>query len=497
MGEIVRGRFLVTRWGPPAAVIDRGAVYVDGGAIVEAGDYAALRTRHRDAAVIGDDSHLLMPGLVNAHSHGRGITTLRLGIPDEPGEIRSVGLRRGLSVDPYADVLLGCVRQLEGGMTSTMHLDSNYGGPPDRYEERLTKILRAYGDSGIRYSVGVGIKNQNTYGPYIGDAAFFARLGPEAQAEVREWSNPTMPIADYVALFERLQRAFPSADLQFAPTNPDGCTDDLLHAIRAEATARRVRINIHLLETPYQRAHAVERWGTTGVEWLAKSGFLGPDVICAHCVWLTGRDVELMRDTGAVVAHNPSSNLRLRSGTAPIRHMADLGVTLSLGTDNLGINDDEDLLQEARLAQVLHSPPGLDATQLPAETVLGWATERGADVLGMPGLGRLEPGTPADLVLARLGGIARSVDGPEGVAAAVVQWLRPGAVDVVMVGGRVVVREGRYTLGDRAAIEAAAYKTVQRWEQGPGVKKLKESVIDLYGQWPDGSEASRSLRSRY
>ena len=136
-----------------------------------------------------------------------------------------------------------------------------------------------------------------------------------------------------------------------------------------------------------------------------------------------------MRETGAVVAHNPSSNLRLRSGVAPVRHMADRGVALVLGTDNLGMNDDEDLLQEARLAQLLHSPPGLDLPALPAETVLGWATECGADVLGASGLGRLEPGSPADLVLARLGPIARSIDGPESIAAAVVQWLRPPAVD--------------------------------------------------------------------
>ena len=112
MGEIVRGRFLVRRWGPPVDVAEDGAVYVEDGRVLAADDYAVLRRHHPGAPTLGDGTHLLMPGLVNSHSHGRGITTLRLGIPDEPGEIRSVGLRRGLSVDPYADVLLGCVRQL-------------------------------------------------------------------------------------------------------------------------------------------------------------------------------------------------------------------------------------------------------------------------------------------------------------------------------------------------------------------------------------------------
>ena len=78
--------------------------------------------------------------------------------------------------------------------------------------------------------MGVGIRDQNTFGPYVGDEVFFARLPPEAQAEVAQWSNPVMPIADYLALCGRLQDAFPGVDLQFAPLNPDGCTEDLLRA---------------------------------------------------------------------------------------------------------------------------------------------------------------------------------------------------------------------------------------------------------------------------
>jgi 5-methylthioadenosine/S-adenosylhomocysteine deaminase len=496
MSQIVRGRFLVTRWGPPAAIAVDGAVHVDDGEVRALDGYDTLRRRHPQAEVVGDGTHLVMPGFVNAHSHGRGISTLRLGIPDEPGEIRAVGLRRGLSVDPYADVLLGCVRQLEAGITATMHLDSNYGGPAERYEERLTAILRAYRDSGIRFAVGVGIRDQNTYGPYIGDAAFAGRLPAEARAEVARWPNPVMPVDQYLDLCGRLAAAFPDVELQLAPVNPDSCSDELLMAVRQAATARRLRINIHLLETAYQKAHAMTRWGETGVDWLARTGFLGPDVVCAHCVWLTERDVERLRDTGAVVAHNPSSNLRLRSGLAPVRRMLEGGVPVALGTDNLGLNDDEDLLQEARLAQLLHSPPGLEVLPIAPEVVLGWATQAGAGVLGPDRLGRLEVGSPADLVLARLDSVARSVDGPETVAAAVVQWLRPGAIDTVMVGGTVVVRGGRYTRRDRDEIERAAHDTVRRWSPGPAVRTLKEAVADLYRAWPGAVDPYYRLQSR-
>jgi cytosine/adenosine deaminase-related metal-dependent hydrolase len=496
MSQIVRGRFVVERWGPPPLVHEGAAVHVEDGHVRAVEAYDVLRRRCPGADVLGDGTHLVMPGLVNAHSHGRGITTLRLGIPDEPGEIRSVALRRGLAVDPHADVLLGCVRQLEAGITATMHLDSNFGGPPERYEERLTAVVRAYRESGIRFGLGVGIRDQNTYGPYIGDAAFFARLPSGAQAEVAEWPSPVMPVGRYLELCARLEEAFPGLELQYAPLNPDTCTDDLLRALRQAATARGKRINIHLLETAYQKAHALERWGETAVSWLARTGFLGPDVVCAHCVWLTGDDVARMRETGAVVAHNPGSNLRLRSGLAPVRPLLDAGVAIALGTDNLGVNDEEDLLQEARLAQLLHSPPGLEVPPIPAATVLAWATECGAAVLGPPRLGRVEPGAPADLVLARLAPVARALDGPGSVAAAVVQWLRPSAVDVVMVAGRVAVREGRYVLGDRDEIERRAYGTARRWSPAPAVTLLRDAVTDLYRAWPGVGEPYYRLQSR-
>jgi cytosine/adenosine deaminase-related metal-dependent hydrolase len=496
MGQLVRGRFVVRRWSPEPAFLEGAAVCVEGGEISEVDTYEALRRRHPDADVLGDGSHLVMPGFVNAHSHGRGVTTLRLGIPDEPSEIRSVGLRRGLSVDPYADVLFGCVRQLEAGITATMHLDSNFGGPPELYESRLDQVIRAYLDSGIRFAVGVGVRNHNTYGPYIGDAEFFRRLPPDAQAEVAQWPSPATPVPQYLELFDRLRASFPGASLQFAPLSPDSCTEDLLLALRREATRRGVKLNIHLLETPYQKAHALTRHGQTGVEWLARTGFLGPDVICAHCVWLTERDIDLMKETRTIVAHNPSSNLRLRSGLAPIRAMAERGVAIALGTDNLAINDDEDMLQECRLAQLLHSPPGLPLTPITPAAVLHWATAAGADVIGRDGLGRLEPGSPADLVLARLARIARTLDDGRSLAGAAVQWLRQPDVDVVMVGGRVLVRGGRYVPRDPEVVERAAWDTVRRWAPSPAVRTLKETVTALYREWPDSGEPYYNLHSR-
>jgi cytosine/adenosine deaminase-related metal-dependent hydrolase len=109
-GQLIRGRLVVTRWAAQAPAIEKGALHVEGGIVREVGPFDELRRRHSAAEEVGDGTHLVMPGFVNAHSHGRGITTLRQGIPDDPGEVRAVGLRIGLSGDPYWDVLLTSAR---------------------------------------------------------------------------------------------------------------------------------------------------------------------------------------------------------------------------------------------------------------------------------------------------------------------------------------------------------------------------------------------------
>ena len=479
--QLVRGRLLVTRWGAESAALERGAVYIEDGIVKETGPFEPLLRLHPESETVGDGTHLVIPGFVNAHSHGRGITTLRRGIPDDPGEVRSVGLRLGLSVDPYWDVLLTCARQLEGGITATMHLDSNYGyGPPEHYAGRLRNVLAGYADSGIRFGVALAFRDPSVDDPYL-DAAFLAGLDEETRQEIEEWRRPFIPFERYLRLYHDLREGFADAALQFEPVGLDACSDEFLAAVRHAATAEGVRIQLHLLETVYQKAHALKRFGKTEIERLAETRFLSPDVSCAHCVWLTERDIGILRDTGAVVVHNPSSNLRLRSGLAPVRPMAAAGIPIALGIDNLGINDDEDMLQEVRLAQLLHSPPGIGHPAIPPGVALQWATEGGARTIGMDRLGRLEAGSHADLIMARI----RPIDGmvfehDRDVAAGVLQWVRQSHIDQVMVGGEIVVRGGRYTLRDRDDIERRAYESGRPWALTPAVRLIRSKIVERY-----------------
>lgn len=493
--QIVRGRLVVTRWGAAGGPIVDGGVYVEDGLVRDAGPFTAIAQRHPGCETIGNGTHLVMPGFVNAHSHGRGVTTLRQRIPDDPGEVRSVGLRLGLSVDPYWDVMLTSARQLEGGVTATMHLDSNYGyGPLDAYEERLRCVLRAYADSGIRFSVALPVRDPSVDDPYLAER-FLAELPGDVRPEVEGWRRAIPPLDEYLGLYGRLARD--GAPLQIESVGVDACSEDFLTAVRGEADRAGAHIQLHLLETPYQKAHALTRFGKTSVERLADLRFLRPDVSCAHCVWFTARDIAIFRQTGAVVTHNPSSNLRLRNGLAPVGVMAAASIPVALGIDNLGINDDEDMLQEVRLAQLQQSPPGIGQTTILGSTAISWATENGAQVLGVAGLGRLEVGCPADLVMARFDRIEKAVleDGHD-PAAAVVQWLRQRDIDLVIVGGRVLVQNGCYVGGDRTEIEKRATESTRQWVLTPGVNFIRRQIVERFSRQEVAGEPYYRFHSR-
>jgi 5-methylthioadenosine/S-adenosylhomocysteine deaminase len=243
--------------------------------------------------------------------------------------------------------------------------------------------------------------------------------------------------------------------------------------------------------------YSSKRFGKTTVQRLADLGFLCSDVSCAHCVWLTKRDIGIMRETGAMVVHNPSSNLRLRSGLAPIRAMAAAGVHVALGTDNLALNDGEDILQEVRLAQLQQSPPGLEEAPIPPPDALRWATDAGAKVLGIEGLGSLELGSPADLVMVHTRSIERPVfEHGHDIAASVIQWVRQSDIDQVLVGGRTMVRGGRYIFRDREELERKAYESEQQWMLTPATRLIRSEISKRYASEDIGGEPYYRLNSQ-
>ena len=252
-------------------------------------------------------------------------------------------------------------------------------------------------------------------------------------------------------MFEGAHAKYQSAEsglvsVLVSPSNVQWVSDEFLTRTKEYAARFNTAIHMHLVESPYQKEYGLRQWSKTPVAHLNDLGFLGPEVSFAHSVWVTDHDIELLARSGSTVCHNPSSNLRLKNGVAPVTSMLSGGVNVAMGTDSTAINDDDDMLQEMRLALRLHREPGLGAPAVSSQQVLSMATASAARPTGFDGLiGTLEPGRRADLVLAELSSIdAPYLDQDIGPVDALLNRGKPRDVSTVIINGNVVFRDRRF-----------------------------------------------------
>jgi len=242
-----------------------------------------------------------------------------------------------------------------------------------------------------------------------------------------------------------------------SPTIPTQCTDEFLVGCARLVREHGVGLHTHLLESKVQAIMANRRWGKTTVAKLAELGMLGPHFVGAHAVWLTDEDIALLADAGGAIAHNPASNLRLGNGIAAIREMLDRGVTVGLGTDGSTCSDNQNLFESMRLAALLGNIrfPGDPERWLDAKDIWRVATLGSARALGLAeDAGLLAAGRKADIVMLRADStFLRPLNSALG---SLVYAETAAAVDTVMVGGRVVVRDGRVLTIDEARLRASA-----------------------------------------
>ena len=257
---------------------------------------------------------------------------------------------------------------------------------------------------------------------------------------------------------------FPRVRVTLAPSNVHRCSDSMLIAMKQMATKYSTGIHIHLQETVYQKLYGLRAWNKTPLQHLHELGFLGPEVTCGHSVWTTEEDIRLMASTGTNVCHNASSNLRLQSGIAPLQQLLAAGIRVALGSDEAGINEDKDMLQEMRLVLKLHRVPGIDLTPPTAYQVLEMATVNGAyaswfgDIIGT-----LEPGKRADMVLLDLRNVEEPYLDPEvSLVDAVVHRGRSIDVDTVIVDGEVIMRDRQLTRVDKEALFSELKQALDR-----------------------------------
>lgn len=430
-------------------IVKDAAVYVSGKNIIEVGRYKDLKAQYPTATIIGSPRFWVMPGFVNAHQHGKGLTSFQLGGLDEPLEVTRVKATPQARVPPYLDALYAASRMIEAGVTTCLHYNSSRG--PAQYENDVRDRIRAYREAGIRVSFGLDIRNRNHV--VYGDEEFFVTLPPNLKEKAREkLALPrTADAEDYFRLVSQLDDEMSNNSdgrikLFLTPAGPQWCTEDLLQTIRRIADERHLGIQIHVLETKYQRAYFFRTYGKSAVEWLDELGFLSPQVSLAHGVWLSERDIGLVARQGSAVVHNPSSNLRLKSGIAPLALLHNAGIPLALGLDSSTLNDDMDMLQEMRLSANLQRIPGVSSKTVPLKDIFRMATVNGSSVLGWGEVsGTLAPGKRADMILLD----SRTLTGPylsfeQNPIHALLYRGRASDVDTVIVDGEILYQGKRH-----------------------------------------------------
>jgi 5-methylthioadenosine/S-adenosylhomocysteine deaminase len=486
--QLLRAHYLLTS--ASAELIQDGAVAWRDGEIIASGSYADVHRIFPSAPCKTLAYHLVMPGLINAHDHGRGLGTLQMGVVDGPLEEWISGLFALRALDPYLAALYDGLNLLASGVTTTTHQHN----PSDwrMLEQELVDTARGYRDAGIRACIGVPLMDQNTLS-YLGTEPFLERLPQPLAARLREAGFPgALPSADdLIGVGRSLGRSWKDNKLHWTcwgPVGPQWCSNSLLERIAAEAADDPV--HIHTVETRTQRAYGLRTYGTTPIAHLSGIGFLKPNVTCAHCVWLEDGDVFALAESGARVAHNPSSNLRLRSGIAPIVRLLDAGVPVGLGLDGQTLNDDQDMWLEMRLARGLAFEARSSRSFLSARDVIAMATITGAAITGGPQRGQLTPGSCADMMAIRLDRITNPyLDARTGILDAVFGRAKPLDIDTVFVGGEVRIDAGRPVSISIADVQARLASSLSHAKSDTQLMRealaaqLGPHLRDLYAHW--------------
>ncbi|MFJ3673753.1 amidohydrolase [Streptomyces sp. NPDC090106] len=405
-------------------VVRDGAVAVDGGEIVAVGPAAELRTRFAARESIDASGCLVLPGLINTHTHLA--MTLMRGVADDvtlQGFLERVLPAEAALLTPgnvAAAVRLAVAESVRAGVTSA--LDMYW------FHEAAQEAARAAG-----WRLHTGPTFMDVPGPPDGmeyeDRLAWARRDLEARGAARPGERLVL---------------FAHSTYTLSP--------EQLTGIFALAREFGALIHIHAAENTTEVATVEVKYGKRPVELLDALGLLGDDVLLAHAVDLTGPEIAALARTGTSVAHCPVSNLKLGCGIAPVPRLLSAGVTVGLGTDGAVSSNTLDVLGAVRQAALVHKAAG-DPTLVGARQAVRMATIEGARALGLgEQLGSLEAGKRADLVVLDLGAPhLRPLHDPWSTLA---YAAHPSDVRDTVVEGRVLLRERTLTTLDEAAVIA-------------------------------------------
>ena len=413
------------------------------------------------AHVIDATDRLLMPGLVNAHTHSHGNLVRSAGDKWtlELGMHLVAAIRRNQTVeDKYLGALIGAVEMVSKGCTACYDLVYEVPYPT---VEGLNAVAQAYADVGMRAVVTPMMASHSFYRAYPG---LLDALPPELRDHFGAWNTGKDEVNLQVTRKALHDWKFDhdQVTLAVSPTTPLHCSDDFWKGAAALAREYGAGLHSHLAESKLQAVGGLERYGCTLTEHLDNLGVLGPNFTAAHGVWLDDADVSRLADRGVKLAHNPGSNMRYGSGLAAVRRMLDRGLQVGIGTDSRSCSDNLNMFEAMRLASFVSRVRGPDYRRwLGTDEVFRMATVESAHALGFGDrIGRLEPGAYADIVFLNRRNL--NYVPLNDVTNQIVNAEDGTGVDSVMIGGRMILDRGRFTTVDYDGLAAKAEHAVER-----------------------------------
>ncbi|PVH73513.1 atrazine chlorohydrolase/guanine deaminase [Cadophora sp. DSE1049] len=448
---------------PDRDVILDGAILVRADKIADIGKSAALLQKYPEEATLDLTGRIIIPGLISTHMHTA--QTLLRGAADDLELVswlcERIWVLQGnfTADDGYAAARISIAEMLLSG--TTCFLESMFA---DRYG--FDGLCRAVEESGIRGCLGKIVMDIASYAK---DSAWAMHPG---LVEDRE-----MSLLGAISMWEKWDRkADDRIRVWFGARTPGGVSDRLYKEMTAISKERSIPITMHCAEVKADRDF-FESQNQTPMSYCSSVGLLGPSTVLVHMVHLDDSDIAKLAETGTHVAHCPTSNAKLASGICRLPDLLSSGVNVGLGTDGAPCNNTSDLLQEMKLAAIIHKAKSYDPTIVSAEQVLEMATINGAKALGLQdSIGSLEVGKKADFVAIDMRRV--HLQPYFSAVSAVVYSVTGRDVEMVVVDGKVVVENGKLQTMDEEQVWIEAERRSHDIVERAG---LTEKVK---GKWP-------------
>lgn len=461
MSYILKGKYVYTNFDENNAGLKRNsAVYIEGNKIVETGKSEKLIAKYPTATVIGNDHSVILSGIINAHSHGSGLSHVQRTVGYDFLENSLYDWSKCVALPPELNAPMTALRHLSNGATFMHHNVMGVVGDKTSYDVSA-RYLDEYKKTGMRVALSPGIRDINAI--ISDDEEFYKTLPKDLKKFTHDmiFFDKAEARREYFNWFKRLYAEYNSdmTSIFLGPCWAHGCTDELLIETKQMAEDYgHIPIHIHTLQTPIQRGYGMKKFGKSLLKRLDDFGIVDDNLTLGHAVYLDEEDIKLLAETGASITHHASCNLAMRNGISPVWYLQKAGANVALGLDEKSINDDEDVFMELRMIFYLSRVSGFDLANTPALTpteVFRMGTVNSAKSVGMSGkIGAIKKGMLADLVVMDLNEIENKpciAPGADPTKTLIHRALGRFVTDV-FVNGKRVVAKGKCTTIDVPAL---------------------------------------------